>query len=159
MRRSLPAALCLGLLTALTIAPAARTDWLLTQTPFHNQEPGSVGIGYAPRFGQSPYVGVDNIGSTYNEYKYDLVPLYLYEGDYLFAHGTEWGVHLFRPQKTFNVDLIARYRDEMHAHDRRHVPGGVRASLGLYSTEADIEALMPGLGPVAARLAGLHSDE
>ena len=26
-----------------------------------------MGIGYAARFGQSPYEGLDNIGSTYNE--------------------------------------------------------------------------------------------
>ena len=59
--------LCLALL-CLTTTPA-RADWLLTQTPFHNVEPGSVGLGLAPRFGQSPYIGLDNIGSTYNEYK------------------------------------------------------------------------------------------
>jgi len=54
-------------------------------------------------------VGVDDIGSTYSDYNYDLVPLYLYEGDYLFAHGTEVGVHLFKPQN-FTIDLLARYR-------------------------------------------------
>ena len=55
--------------------------------------------------------------STYNEYKYDLVPLYLYEGDFLFAHGTEWGVHLLGPQKTFNIDLIARYLERLLGKD------------------------------------------
>ncbi|MDF1563795.1 MAG: aminotransferase class V-fold PLP-dependent enzyme [Deltaproteobacteria bacterium] len=44
----------------------------------------------------------------------------------------------------------ASYRDEMHAHDRRHVPGGVRASLGIYSTEADIEALGAALEALVA---------
>ncbi len=140
LRRSLSTALCLTLLSAVAVSPAARANWLLTQTPFHDQEPGSVGIGYAARFGQSPYIGLDNIGSAYNEYKYDLVPLYLYEGDYLFAHGTEWGVHLLRSQKTFNVDLIARYRfDRLQVdssvnfegmEDRKQtVDGGVAATL------------------------------
>jgi len=139
-RLSLPVALILTLLATTTVAPAARSDWLLTQTPFHNQEPGSVGIGYAPRFGQSPYIGLDNIGSAYSDYNYDLVPLYLYEGDYLFAHGTEWGVHLFKPRKTFNVDVIARYRfDRLQVEsspdfdgmeDRKQtVDGGLAASL------------------------------
>lgn len=121
------------------MAPAAWSNWVLTQTPFHDQEPGSAGLGFAPRFGQSPYEGLDNIGSTYNEYKYDLVPLYLYEGDYLFAHGTEWGVHLFRPEH-FKLDLIARYRfDRLQVdssaffdgmEDRyQSVDGGVSASI------------------------------
>lgn len=39
----------------------------------------------------------------------------------------------------------AVYRAEMAQHDRRHVPGGVRASLGVYSTEADIDALVGAL--------------
>lgn len=34
-----------------------------------------------------------------------------------------------------------RYRDEMSCGDRRNLPGMVRASLGVYSTEEDIEAL------------------
>lgn len=33
------------------------------------------------------------------------------------------------------------YRSEMQSGDRRHIPGMVRASLGIYSTEADIEVL------------------
>jgi len=93
----------------MLVATAARGDWLLTETPFHDTESGSVGIGYAARFGQSPYVGVDDIGSVYSDYRYDLVPLYLYEGDYFFAHGTEAGIHLFKPQP-FNLDLIVSYR-------------------------------------------------
>jgi len=98
------------LLLTLLVPYQAWSNWLLTQSPFHDTEPGSVGIGYAPRFGQSPYEGLDNIGSTYNEYRYDLVPLYLYEGDYLFAHGTEWGVHLTRKSNAIDINLIARYR-------------------------------------------------
>lgn len=98
-----------------------------------------MGIGYGARYGQSPYVGLDDIGSAYSEYDYDLVPLYLYEGDYLFAHGTEAGVHLFRP-RAFNLDLIARYRfDRLQSEsseffagmaDRKQtVDGGFSASL------------------------------
>lgn len=127
------------LLLTLLAAPEAWSDWLLTQTPFHDLEPGSVGIGYAARFGQSPYEGLDNIGSTYNEYRYDLVPLYLYEGKRFFSHGTEWGIHLLDPDG-FNIDLIARYRfDQLQAEatdffagmdDRdQSVDGGVAATL------------------------------
>ena len=133
-------ALLASLALSLLASPSAWSNWLLTRTPFHDVEPGSVGIGYAARFGQSPYEGLDNIGSTYNEYKYDLVPLYLYEGDYLFAHGTEWGVHLLRDHPVFNVDLIGRYRfDRLQVdsseifdgmEDRKQtVDGGISASL------------------------------
>lgn len=102
------ATLLLPLLPCL-FAPAAQADWLLTRTPFHDTESGSVGIGYAARFGQSPYLGIDNVGSVYSDYNYDLVPLYLYEGDYLFSHGTEFGVHLWK-QRPFKVDLLLSYR-------------------------------------------------
>lgn len=93
----------------MLLAVPARADWLLTRAPFHDLESGSVGIGYAARYGQSPYKGLDDVGSVYSEYNYDLVPLYLYEGDYLFSHGTEAGIHLFKP-RAFNLDLVARYR-------------------------------------------------
>lgn len=38
-----------------------------------------------------------------------------------------------------------RYLDEMHRGDRRRVPGMVRASLGLYSTRDDVDALCDAL--------------
>jgi outer membrane scaffolding protein for murein synthesis (MipA/OmpV family) len=38
----------------------------------------------------------------------DLVPLYLYEGDYLYAHGTRYGAHLFRNEH-FELNLEAKY--------------------------------------------------
>ena len=104
-----PVLLLAWLLILLVPTAMVRADWLLTQSPFHDTESGSVGIGYGMRFGQSPYVGLSNIGSTYSDVNWDLIPLYLYEGDYLFSHGTEAGVHLFKP-KNFNIDLIVRYR-------------------------------------------------
>ncbi len=101
-----------------TPTAALAADWLLTQTPFHKTEPGSVGIGYAARFGQSPYVGLNDIGNIYNDFNYDLVPLYLYEGERFFAHGTQGGIHLLKTEP-FSLDLIARYR-----FDRLQVEAG-----------------------------------
>jgi outer membrane scaffolding protein for murein synthesis (MipA/OmpV family) len=107
----------------LTLTSGAQASWLLTQTPFVDAEPGSVGIGYAARFGQSPYVGVGDIGSVYSDYNYDLVPLYLYEGDFLFAHGTEAGVHLWQPEN-FKLHLVARYRfDRLQADSSEFLEG------------------------------------
>ena len=42
------------------------------------------------------------------------------------------------------------YRAEMKAHDRRHVPGAIRASLGVYSTGADVDALVSALTKLVA---------
>ncbi|CAE7149026.1 yiaT [Symbiodinium pilosum] len=44
-----------------------------------------------------------------NENSSDLVPLYYYEGEYLFAHGTSFGVHLLDSDH-FKIDLVSRYR-------------------------------------------------
>ena len=82
---------------------------LLTQTPIFDAPPGTVGLGFGMRGGDSPYFDVKDISSTNNDNQRDLVPLYLYEGKYLFFHGTSAGAHLFRNQY-FAVDLIAQYR-------------------------------------------------
>ncbi|MCB1684444.1 MAG: MipA/OmpV family protein [Pseudomonadales bacterium] len=81
----------------------------ITRIPFESSEPGSVAVGFAWRWGDSPYVDVDDIGSIYGNNSSDLVPLYLYEGKRLFAHGTEAGIHML-PDRPVRVDLIARYR-------------------------------------------------
>ena len=49
--------------------------------------PGSAGLGVAIRTATSVYSG----GGT----RYDLVPLYMYEGDRLFLHANRAGVKLF----------------------------------------------------------------
>jgi selenocysteine lyase/cysteine desulfurase len=43
-----------------------------------------------------------------------------------------------------------RVAAQIEAHDKRRVPGAVRASLGLYNTPADIDALVDGLQAIAA---------
>ncbi len=70
---------------------------------------GTVGLGAALRRGTSPYRGVDNISGLLNDNKADLIPLYLYEGKWLFAHGTSAGVHLVK-YDWLKLDLLARYR-------------------------------------------------
>jgi selenocysteine lyase/cysteine desulfurase len=74
--------------------------------------------------------------------------------------GHEWGIgvragcfcahpgmlHLLKvPQ-----DEARRVADEIEAHDRSSVPGAVRASLGLYNTPADVDALVEGLQAIVA---------
>lgn len=67
--------------------------------------PGSAALGGGIRFGQSPYLATD----SEDERRLDLIPLYLYEGKWLFAHGTAGGIHLFN-NDTFQANLYARYR-------------------------------------------------
>lgn len=62
-----------------------------TEMPVINISPGTVGLGAAIRRGTSPYVGINNISSQRTGNKADLLPLYLYEGEWLFAHGTSAG--------------------------------------------------------------------
>lgn len=71
--------------------------------------PGSAALGFAVRAEESPYVG----GGT----RYDLLPLYLYEGERLFLHGSRAGVKLLKDD-THRVDLFLDQRFEGYADDR-----------------------------------------
>lgn len=71
--------------------------------------PGSAGLGFAVRAEQSPYVD----GGT----RYDLLPLYLYEGKRVFLHGSRAGLKLF-DEETQRVDLFLDQRFEGYADDR-----------------------------------------
>ena len=71
--------------TAALCLPAA-ADGLEPLTDVLNT-PGSAGLGLALRTSTSPYMG----GGT----RYDLVPLYLYEGERFFLHANRVGVKLF----------------------------------------------------------------
>jgi len=77
----------------------------VAEIPFINAPPGSAALGGGLRFGQSPYFATDNE----DQRQLDLIPLYLYEGKYLFARGTSGGVHVLR-KNGFEVNLYTRYR-------------------------------------------------
>ncbi|MGO1461074.1 MAG: MipA/OmpV family protein [Marinobacter sp.] len=70
---------------------------------------GTVGLGASVRGGTSPYVGVSNLASQGAGNTVDLLPLYLYEGEWLFAHGTSAGVHVVK-NDWLKVDVLAKYR-------------------------------------------------
>jgi outer membrane protein len=73
--------------------------------PFFNAPKGSVALGAGIRFGQNPYFATDNE----DQRKLDLIPLYLFEGRYLFFRGTSGGVHLIH-NDDWEVNILARYR-------------------------------------------------
>jgi len=77
----------------------------VAEIPFWHTPEGTAALGGGLRFGQSPYLASD----SEDERKLDLVPLYLYNGKYLFARGTSGGVHLFK-NDALEFNLYTRYR-------------------------------------------------
>ena len=91
-----------GVVAALLVAGAAPVQASDVYTiPITDAPPGTPALGGGIRLTSNPLIGDLD--------EWDLVPLYLYEGKYLFAHGTEFGAHLFR-NDTFQVNALARYR-------------------------------------------------
>jgi outer membrane protein len=104
----------LGLLLIALMVLAGHSSGALatgqvTEIQLDNVAKGTVALGFGRRFGQSPYTGIDNVSSHENENATDLVPIYYYEGKYLFSHGTSMGLHLWDSER-FSVDLLGRYR-------------------------------------------------
>ena len=89
---------CALVLVATAAPPAAATSDFLADITEH----GSAGWGVATRFEQSPYRG----GGV----RIDLLPLYLYEGEYLYLHSYRAGVKLdFGSGKRAAVFLSNRF--------------------------------------------------
>lgn len=120
-----------SLIVGLVLVAGATSASEVARIPIIDAPPYTPALGGGLRFGTSPYVEDDSA--------FDLVPLYLYEGEYLFAHGTEFGAHLFR-NDSFSVDAIARYRFTQLDPDegdflegleerRQTLDGGLSASL------------------------------
>ena len=98
--------------TVALVCTPVRADGIEPLTAILNT-PGSAGLGAAVRATASPYLG----GGT----RYDLVPLYLYEGDRLFLHANRAGVKLFNEgnnQDGQRFDLFVEQRFEGFPSDR-----------------------------------------
>jgi len=89
----------------LIISAPALAGQEVARIPFINAPPGTAGLGGGFRMGDNPYIS----SGENEEVPLDLVPLYLYEGKYLFAHGTSFGVHFFKNDK-FSISALARWR-------------------------------------------------
>ncbi|MES2189642.1 MAG: MipA/OmpV family protein [Pseudomonadota bacterium] len=74
--------------------------------------PGSAGVGFVTRIETSPYAGGGN--------RYDLLPVYLYEGDRLFLHANRAGIKLINDGDRIKtgtgqrLDLFVEQRLEGH---------------------------------------------
>ncbi len=89
----------------LLVAIPSMAGQEIARIPFINAPPGTAGLGGGFRFGNNPYIS----SGESDEVPLDLIPLYLYEGKFLFAHGTSFGVHFFRNDK-FSISALASWR-------------------------------------------------
>ena len=93
------ASLALFVVLALAFGSAAAQE--VVRISITDAPPGTPSLGAGVRVGSGPYAEA--------ELQLDLVPLYLYEGKWLYAHGTSAGVHFYR-NKRFSFDGFIRYR-------------------------------------------------
>ena len=105
---------CLFAALWLTTATAYAAQEI-TRIPFEQAPPYTPAIGGAIRTGNDVYIGGGR--------EPDLVPLYLYEGKWLFAYGTSGGLHAFKNDHV-SFDLILRYRfDKLDPNDNEQLNG------------------------------------
>ena len=97
----------------------------IARTPMGDEPEGTPGLGGLLRVGHQNYVGEPS--------RTDLIPLFLYEGRYAFAHGTSFGLHAFRNQ-WFSFDLLGRMRLN------RLLPEDIPELQGLIEREHSLDA-------------------
>lgn len=130
---------CICFMFVFWVSVCAASDLRSTKISNSYAPPGIVSLGAVVRGGGSPYKGVDNVSSLLNDNRIDLIPLYLYEGQWFFTRGTSAGVHLFRSD-TLAIDAVVDYRfdrlevDSNNYFDglknrRQTVDGGLSVSL------------------------------
>jgi outer membrane protein len=108
-----------SLLVFMFLASHAKSQEV-AEIPFFNAPPGTTALGGGIRLGQSPYLASDNE----DQREFDLIPLYLYEGDYVFFRGTAAGVH-FVKNDNWEVNLYGRYRFQKLDPDRNEFYEGL----------------------------------
>ena len=96
---------CIGVPVLATFLAGSASAQEVAEIPFSSAPPGSAALGAGLRMGQSPYLASDNE----DERQVDLIPLYLYEGKYLFIRGVSGGVHLFK-NESLELNFYTRYR-------------------------------------------------
>ncbi|MDJ0939144.1 MAG: MipA/OmpV family protein [Woeseiaceae bacterium] len=106
---------------ALVGAMPAHAQYEVAEIPFFNTPSGTAALGGGIRLGTDPYLAFDD---TSDSRQFDLVPLYLYNGKYLFFRGTAGGVHLFK-NDNFQFNLLGRYRFQELDPDRNAFYAGL----------------------------------
>jgi len=98
-KRYLPA------LVLAVVASTALAGQEVARIPVMNVPAGTTGLGAGFRFGDNPYIS----SGESDEVPLDLIPLYLYEGRFLFAHGTSGGVYFINNDR-FSLSALVRWR-------------------------------------------------
>ena len=99
----------------------AHAQYEVAEIPFFNTPEGTAALGGGLRLGSDLYLAFDD---SSDQRQFDLVPLYLYNGKYLFFRGTAGGVHLFR-NDNFQLNLLGRYRFQKLDPDRNEFYQGL----------------------------------
>jgi len=102
-----------ALVAGFVIAVPARAGQEVADIPFFDAPPGSTALGGGLRLGQSLYRAFDND----DQRQYDLIPLYLYNGEHLFFRGTAGGLHLVN-RDGLEINAFGRYRFQKLDPDR-----------------------------------------
>jgi outer membrane scaffolding protein for murein synthesis (MipA/OmpV family) len=93
----------------------------VVEIPFFNRPEGTAAPGGGHRLGSDLYLAFDD---SSDQRQFDLVPLYLHNGKFLFFRGTAGGVHLFR-NDNFQLNLLGRYRFTKLDPDRNEFYAGL----------------------------------
>ena len=110
-----------SLITLCVLAAApSHAGQEVAEIPFFNAPPGTAALGGGVRLGQSIYRAFDND----DQRQYDLIPLYLYNGKYLFARGTAGGVH-FVNRDNIQLNLLFQFRFNKLDPDRNAFYEGI----------------------------------
>ncbi len=103
-------------LLAAWLLPGLASGEEIFRIPFEEAVRGTPAIGGALKANPKPYIG------SADQYETDLVPLYLYEGEHVFARGTSIGAHLWESEGLV-VDLLGQYRFTQLRPDEEDLDG------------------------------------
>ena len=101
-------------------AYTAHAQYEVAEIPFYYTPPGTAALGGGLRLGQDLYFATDNE----DQRQFDLVPLYLYNGKYVFFRGSAGGVHLVNSDH-FELNALGRYRFTKLDPDRNAFYDGI----------------------------------
>ncbi len=105
-------------LLACLVTPARGQH--VAEIPFFNSPAGTTALGGGLRLGQSLYRAIDNEDHR----QFDLIPLYLYNGRYIFARGTSGGVHLVN-NDNIQFNWLSRFEFRKLDPDRNEFYAGI----------------------------------
>ncbi len=92
-------------LVLLLVTLSARAQYEVAEIPIFDAPKGTAALGGGLRLGRDLYLESDNDEIR----RFDLVPLYLYNGKFVFFRGTSGGIHLVSNGR-LELNLLGRYR-------------------------------------------------